>query len=149
MSCSTVTNVFIDVKRIAGGRGIQAPRDMSEISKRRSTNHVSRDIRPPRPTTCVTLGALRPRNHGIARLPMRFVLGQPSGFTTRSHNFQSDADLVPGFVRQSVEPVVHFDPEFAVPKTGDVLATVLELCQLCGHLHVLQIRGHCGHGDGT
>jgi len=113
---------------------------MSEIPKRRSTAHVPHSIRPPRPPACAAHAALRSRNHRVACLPVRLVLGQPPGYTTRGHHVQSNADLVSGFVRQPVEPVVYHDPELALPKAGDVRPTVLERRRLCDNFYVLQVH---------
>lgn len=132
-----------------GNRSIQTPYIVSEISKQCSTTHVSHSVRPPRSPSGITHTPLRSGNHRTVGLPMRHILGQPFGHTTRGHYVQPDVNLVPRFVRQHVQSVVYYDVKFTISEAGDVRPSILERCRLYYYIFVFQIRGLWVHDDGS
>lgn len=121
---------------------------MSEIPERHSAAHVPHGVRPPGPATGNRHAALRSGHHRDSGVPVRLVLGQPTGRAARGHRVQPDAYLVPGLVQQPIEPRVRDHAELAVPEAGDVRPTFLERRRLRDHLRVLPVRGLGRHGDG-
>lgn len=129
-----------------GNQRVQAANDMSEVSEHQPTAHVSHGFRTPGPAERHANTSLRSGHHRAVGLPVRPVPGQKPGRAARGHRVQPNVDLVPGLVRQPVQPVVHQHAELAVPQAGVVRPAALERGRLRCYLRVLSVRGRGGHG---
>lgn len=122
---------------------------MPEISERVSAVHVPDGVRSSRARAGVAHAPLRSGHHRAPGVPVRPVPGQQSGRTARGHRVQPDADLVPGLVRQPVQPGARDAAPLAVPETGHVRPAFLEPRRLRPGLSVFQVHRFRGHGHGT
>lgn len=121
---------------------------MLGVPAHRPAAHVSRRVRTPGAGARAVHAPVRPGHHRAAGVPVRHVPGQPPGRAARGHRVQPDAHVVPGLVRQPVQPVVRVHGAVAVPAARDVRAAPLEPRRLRDRVSVRQVRGPPGRGHG-